>query len=502
MPGFTPGRRWQPPFYPFKKEPIGRRLLAAMERVVKGPMFGCRMCGNCLLQETAFICPMECPKGARNGPCGGSTADHCYVDETRPCIWYKIYERSFEMGRQEKLLEVLPPLDWDKVGTETWGDVIRQVREVGAGKFVSGMLSRDPQKRAIAWDSVFRPVRQPDWWQGDSEYHPPAYDEPVSELERRLRAGEFVVTAEVAPPMTTATGKLCKNIEMVKPYVAAINFTDSPSATPRMSSWACSTLAIQNGAEPVMQIAARDRTRTGLQAEVLGANALGIRNILCLSGDSMKMAPDPRGRMDVIDMDSIQMLWILRRMRDDQTYLDGRKIKYPPQMFLGAAASPFASEPRFQALREHKKVNAGAQFFQTNLVYDLDGMEIWLNELAKRDILDKVYILIGITPLKSLRMAEYMHYQVPGVFIPQNLMARMEAAGDGAKEEGLAIALELIEGVKQRQGVNGIHLMAVGWEEIVPTIVKEADLLPPDFVAPELTDASEISIKSRPASMD
>ncbi|MEJ2710720.1 MAG: methylenetetrahydrofolate reductase C-terminal domain-containing protein [Anaerolineales bacterium] len=502
MPGFTPGRRWQPPFYPFKKEPIGRRLLAAMERVVKGPMFGCRMCGNCLLQETAFICPMECPKGARNGPCGGSTADHCYVDETRPCIWYKIYERSFEMGRQEKLLEVLPPLDWDKVGTETWGDVIRQVREVGAGKFVSGMLSRDPQKRAIAWDSVFRPVRQPDWWQGDSEYHPPAYDEPVSELERRLRAGEFVVTAEVAPPMTTATGKLCKNIEMVKPFVAAINFTDSPSATPRMSSWACSTLAIQNGAEPVMQIAARDRTRTGLQAEVLGANALGIRNILCLSGDSMKMAPDPRGRMDVIDMDSIQMLWILRRMRDDQTYLDGRKIKYPPQMFLGAAASPFASEPRFQALREHKKVNAGAQFFQTNLVYDLDGMEIWLNELAKRDILDKVYILIGITPLKSLRMAEYMHYQVPGVFIPQNLMARMEAAGDGAKEEGLAIALELIEGVKQKQGVNGIHLMAVGWEEIVPTIVKEADLLPPDFVAPELTDASEISIKSRPASMD
>jgi len=500
MPGFTPGRRWQPPFYPFKREPFGSRLLAAVERVVKGPMFGCRMCGNCLLQETAFICPMECPKGARNGPCGGSTPEHCYVDETRPCVWYKIYERSFEMGRQEKLLEVLPPLDWDKVGTETWGDVFRQVREVGTGKFVSGMLSRDPQKRAVAWDSVFRPVRQPDWWQGDSEYHPPAYDEPVSELERRLRAGEFVVTAEVAPPMTTATGKLCSNIEMVKPYVAAINFTDSPSATPRMSSWACSSLAIQNGAEPVMQIAARDRTRTGLQAEVLGANALGVRNMLCLSGDSMKMAPDPRGRMDVIDMDSIQMLWILRRMRDEQTYLDGRKIKYPPQIFLGAAASPFASEPRFQALREHKKINAGAQFFQTNLVYDLDGMEVWLNELAKRDILDKVYILIGITPLKSLRMAEYMHYQVPGVFIPQNLLARMQAAGDGAKEEGLAIALELIEGVKQKQGVNGIHLMAVGWEEIVPTIVKEAGLLPPDFVAPQVAGAGEISVELRKTS--
>jgi methylenetetrahydrofolate reductase (NADPH) len=442
-------------------------------------MFGCRMCGNCLLQETAFICPMECPKGVRNGPCGGSTEEHCYVDETRPCIWYKIYDRAFKMGREEMLLEVLPPLDWDKVGTETWGDVVAQIRKVGAGRFVRGMLSKDPTTRAVTWDSVFRPVRQPDWWQGDAEYHPPAYSEPVSELERRLKAGEFVVTCEVAPPVTTATKKLIQNIEMVKPYVAAINFTDCPSATPRMSSWACSTLAVQNGAEPVMQIAARDRTRVGLQAEVLGANALGVRNILCLSGDSMKMAPEPRGRMDVVDIDSVQMLWILRRMRDEGKYLDGRSMKFPPKYFLGAAASPFASEPRFQAIREHKKINAGAQFFQTNLVYDPDGLEIWLNELAKRNILDKVYVLVGITPLKSLKVAQYMHNEVPGVFIPEKLMKRMEQAGDGAEEEGVQIALELIEAVKDKQGVNGIHLMAVGWEEIVPRIVTEAGLAAP-----------------------
>ena len=442
------------------------------------------MCGNCLLQETAFICSMECPKGARNGPCGGSTSEHCYVDETRPCIWYKIYERSFKLGREEMLLEVLPPLDWDKVGTETWGDVFDQVRKVGTKNVVSGLLTRDPLKRSVTWDSVFRPVRQPDWWQGDSKYHPPAYTEPASELERRLKAGEFVVTAEVAPPVTTATSKLCKNIDLVKPYVAAINFTDAPSATPRMSSWACSALAIQNGAEPVMQIAARDRTRTGLQGEVLGASSLGVRNILCLSGDSMKMAPEPRGRMDVIDLDSIQMLWILRRMRDENRYLDGRNIKFPPKYFLGAAASPFASEPQFQAIREHKKVNAGAQFFQTNLVFDPDGMEIWLNELAKRDILDKVYILIGITPLKTLKMAQYMHNEVPGVFIPEKLLKRMEAAGDGAEEEGIKIALELIEAVKGKQGIHGIHLMAVGWEEIVPRIIREAGLLPKDFTPP------------------
>ena len=490
MPVFTPGRRWQPPYLPFKREPFSKRLLAATERLVKGPLFGCRMCGNCMLQETAFICPMECPKGARNGPCGGSTEEHCYVDETRPCIWYKIYERSFKMGREEKLLEVLPPLDWDKVGTETWGDVIDQLRKVGTRKFVSGLLSRNPVDRTIAWDSVFQPVRQPEWWEGDSQYHPPEYTEPVSELERRLKAGQFVVTAEVAPPLTTATKKLHSNIELVKPYVAAINFTDSPSATPRMSSWACSTMAVQAGAEPVMQIAARDRTRTGLQAEVIGANALGIRNILCLSGDSMKMAPDPRGRMDIIDIDSVQMLWILRRMRDEGKYLDGRNMKFPPKYFLGAAASPFASEPKFQALREHKKVNAGAQFFQTNLVFDLGHMEIWLNELEKRNILDKVYILIGITPLKNLRMAQYMNNEVPGVFIPEKLLQRMEAAGDGAEEEGVKIALELIEGVKALRsssksgGISGIHIMAVGWEEIVPRIVTEAGLLEPGFIQP------------------
>jgi methylenetetrahydrofolate reductase (NADPH) len=407
------------------------------------------------------------------------------VDESRPCIWYEIYDRAFKMGREETLLEVLPPLDWDKVGTETWGDVASQISKVGARKFFSGLMSRDPLNRTIAWDSVFRPVRQPEWWQGDAEYHAPAYTEPVSELERRLKAGEFVVTAEVAPPMTVATKKLVENINLVKSYAAAINFTDCPSATPRMSSWACSTIAVQQGAEPVMQIAARDRTRTGLQAEALGANALGIRNILCLSGDSMVLGPAPHGRMDIIDIDSVQMLWILRRMRDESRYLDGRAIKFPPKYFLGAAASPFASEPRFQAIREHKKINAGAQFFQTNLVYDPDGLDIWLNELAKRNILDKVYILIGVTPLKSLKVAQYMHNEVPGVTIPEKLMKRMEAAGDGAAEEGVQIALELIESIKGKQGVNGIHLMAVGWEDIVPRIVTEAGLLSPDFTVPQ-----------------
>jgi len=376
------------------------------------------------------------------------------------------------------LLEVLPPLDWDKTGTESWGDVYGQAKKVGVKNIISGFTSREEGSVTQTLDSIFQPVRQPDWWQGDSEYHAPKYTEPASELERRLKAGEFVVAAEIAPPISINTKKLKENIELIKPYAVAINFTDNPSATPRMSSLACSKLAVDMGAEPVMQVAARDRTRVGMQSEVIGANALGMRNILCITGDSMALGPTPRGVMNTLDMDSVQMLWILRRMRDEGKYLDGREIKTPPQYFLGAAASPFASNMKFQALREQKKVNAGAQFFQTNVVLDADALDEWLNEIAKRNILDKVYIMIGLTPLKNYKTAAYMNNRVPGVFVPEKVLKRMENAKEkgNEQEEGVQITLELIEKIKTKQGVHGIHLMAVGWEDIVPRIVKEAGL--------------------------
>ena len=485
MSGFTPGRRWQPAYSPFKKETFGDRALQVLEYSVKGPLFGCRMCGNCLLQETAFICPMECPKGLRNGPCGGSTAEYCYVDKTRPCIWYKIYERSFQMGREELLLEVLPPLDWEKVGRDSWSDIFRNAGKIGVKKIASGLLSRSAQTRKQTWDDIFRPVRQPDWWQGDSKYHPPAYSEPASDLERRLVAGEFVVTSEVTPPLSSSTGKLIHNVETIKPYVAALNFTDNQSAIPRMSSWACSQVAMTQNAEPVLQMSARNRSRGSLQSEIIGATALGVRNVLCVTGDSAKLSPSPRDQMDINDLDAIQMLWILRRMRDEGKYLDGREIKYPPKFFLGAAASPFSSNPKFQALREQKKVNAGAQFFQTNLIFDVDGMEIWLNELGKRNVLDKVYILAGVTPIKSLKMAQRLA-EVPGVYLPTEILGRIEAANTSgnAQEEGVQIALELIGRIKtyHMQGIHGIHLMPVGWDEIVPRIVVEAGLLSKDLL--------------------
>jgi methylenetetrahydrofolate reductase (NADPH) len=477
---FTPGRRWQPPFFPFHKEKFGRRTLAKIERWIKGPMFGCRMCGNCLLQETAFICPMECPKGMRNGPCGGSSASRCYVDETRPCIWYRIYERAFRMGREEKLLEVLPPLDWDRVGTETWGSVVRQVRKFGTGAFFRSLFSKDKVKKSFAWESVFRPIRQPEWWQGDSQYHAPGYDEPISELERRLRSGNFIVTTEVSPPLGTSTGKLKRDIEMVRDLVAAVNFTDSASASPRMSSMACCKTATELGADPVLQIAARDKTRSGLQSEIVGANVIGVRNVLCITGDNACIGPSPTSNTNILDVDAVQMLWILRKMRDEGTYLDGRKMKEPPKLFLGAAASPFASEPKFQALREHKKVNAGAQFFQTNLIFDTRRLDLWLEALYARNILDKVYILAGVTPIRSYKMALYLNNKIPGVTVPEEILKKFENAKEETHEElGIGIALKIIDDIKTKQGINGIHLMSVGWESVVPRIVKESGLQHP-----------------------
>jgi methylenetetrahydrofolate reductase (NADPH) len=179
-------------------------------------------------------------------------------------------------------------------------------------------------------------------------------------------------------------------------------------------------------------------------------------------------------------MDAVQMLWILRRMRDEGIYLDGRKMKPPPKLFLGAAASPFASEPKFQALREQKKVHAGAQFFQTNLIYDPEGLDRWLEELYKRDILDKVFILAGVTPIRSRRMAQYLHHTIPGVTVPEKILKQFdEAREDDYEELGVEIALEIIEKIKGKQGIHGLHLMSVGWEAIVPRIIQDAGLILP-----------------------
>ncbi|TNF40906.1 MAG: hypothetical protein EP313_03610 [Bacteroidetes bacterium] len=449
-------------------------MLAVGERVVKGPLFGCRMCGNCLLQETAFICHMACPKGLRNGPCGGVNNGFCYVDPTRRCAWYLIYERSRRMHREHKLLEVLPPVDWDRAGTETWGEVIRTARKAGLRNIFLPSARKGMTFAAALDEKVFRPIRQPDWWRGDSEYHPPVVTEPQSPLEQELRTGRFVITAEVTPPLTAATARLREKIMTVKPFVSAINFTDGSSAVPRMSSAACSAVAASLGADPVMQISARDNNRNSLQSLAIGANALGVYNILCLSGDSPRVGPAPRSNMNVVDIDSVQMLWILRRMRDEGIYLDGREIKNRPKLFPGAAIAPFAQDPVMQAIRIRKKINAGARFLQTNLVFDPDSLDPLLEQLEKMELTGKAYLLVGISPLKSLSLAKYLNNNIPGVTVPDAIMKRMADAGPGLAEESINITVENMKKLMTKPGVSGVHIMPLGWEESLPVIIKRA----------------------------
>ncbi len=484
MPIFSP-RRYQAPFYPARRESWPIRVFTAVERSLKGWLFGCRMCGNCILQETAFICPMTCPKGLRNGLCGGASPDHCEVDPSRPCTWYMIYERAERMGRLDKLLEINAPIDGSRAGRETWLETIKFWRRRQQGPHPLDII-HNRKRFNEEWDQFFYELRQPEWWQGDARYHPPAYREPVSLLEANLRTGNFVLTAEIAPPLDTSHELLNKKVGWLKGYVAAANFTDNASASARMSSVASSKLCLDLGLEPVLQLQARDRSRVVIESDAIGAAGLGIRNVLCLSGDHQSFGPAPMTKPDQFDMDAVQVLWMLRRMRDEGIYLDGRKIKQPPRFFLGAAASPFGAPPKYEAIRAEKKINAGAQFIQTQPIFDYDRLTDWLEALDKRNLLDKVYILAGLTPLKSARAAHFMAEQVPGVVIPSELVKRMDEAGDDPEhqqEQGVAIALEIIEKLKNTPGLSGIHLMAIHWEAVVPRLIEESGLPRPTIQA-------------------
>jgi methylenetetrahydrofolate reductase (NADPH) len=475
---FSP-RRYQAAFRPYRRDQdnLFIRAFTRVECWIKGALFGCRMCGNCLLKQTAFICPMTCPKGLRNGLCGGATPERCEVDPSRPCTWYRIYEKSSKMGREDKLLEVNAPLDGRRVGRETWLDILQLWKSRGKGPRLRDALL-DRKRFSEEWDSLFFDARQPDWWQGDDQYHPPAYDEPASLLEKELRGGGFVVTGEIAPPLGASPEIIQKKADLLRGSVVAANFTDNASASARMSSMASSKICLETGLEPVMQLQARDRSRVVLESDAMGAAGLGIVNLLCLSGDHHSFGPGPVAKPDQFDMDAIQLLWMLRRMRDEGCYLDGRAIKAPPRFFLGAAASPFGAIPEYEAIRAEKKINAGAQFIQTQPIFDHARFVDWLEALDKRNLLGKVHILAGLIPLKSARAAQFMANDVPGVVIPDEMVARMTGAGDkeAQQETGFQIAVEILEKLKGTTGISGTHIMAVHWESIIPRLVEESDL--------------------------
>ncbi len=295
-------------------------------------------------------------------------------------------------------------------------------------------------------------------------------------LEKVLTSGAFAVTAEAGPPKGTNADAVRKKGELLRCCCDAVNVTDNQTAIVRMSSLAGCLILKQMGIEPVMQMVVRDRNRLAIQSDVLGAVALGIGNILCLSGDHQRFGNHPQAK-GVFDIDSIQLIQTLKRMRDEKKFINGEDIAGEVPLFIGAAANPFADPLEYRAARLAKKVKAGADFIQTQAVFDIPRFKRWMDMVNELGLSQQVAILAGIIPMKSVGMARYMKTSVPGIIVPDEVMKRMEQAKN-VKEEGVKITLEVVEQVKQIPGVRGIHIMAVGWEDIVPEIVAKAGLMP------------------------
>jgi len=297
-----------------------------------------------------------------------------------------------------------------------------------------------------------------------------------SNLEKILASGQFAVTAECGPPKGTSAKVIQRKGELLKFHCDALNVTDNQTAIVRMSSLSGCVLLKQMGVEPVMQIVVRDRNRLAIQSDILGAVALGIRNVLCLSGDHQKFGNHP-GAKGVYDIDSMQLIQTLKLMRDEKKFLSGEDISGDVPLFIGAAANPFADPFEFRVVRLAKKVKAGADFIQTQAIFDVPKFARWMEMVRDRGLDKKVHILAGVIPVKSVGMARYMRNNVSGLSVPNELVDRMADAKD-AREEGVNTCLEIIEQIKEIDGVHGVHIMAVAWEDIVPAIVEKAGLMP------------------------
>ena len=299
-----------------------------------------------------------------------------------------------------------------------------------------------------------------------------------SNLEKILKAGHFAFTGELGPPRGTNAEEVKEKAQHLKGNVDAVNITDNQTAMVRMSSWAASLILIHEGLEPNFQMVCRDRNRLAMQSDILGACAHGIRNMLCLSGDHCMFGDHPAAK-GVFDIDSMQLIHMVKQMRDEGKFQGGADIEDPPKIFIGAAANPFADPFEWRVHRLAKKINAGVDFIQTQCIYNMEKFREWIKQANDMGLTEKVYILAGVTPMKSVGMAKYMKSKVPGMDVPDEVIERLQGAGKGkVADEGIKFACEQIEEFKEMKGVAGVHLMAIEWEHKVPEIAELAKVLP------------------------
>lgn len=303
-------------------------------------------------------------------------------------------------------------------------------------------------------------------------------EKPISRLQEILAKGEFAVTAECGPPRGANPEVIRKKGDVLNGYVDAVNVTDNQTAIVRMSSIAACAHLLEMGLEPVMQMVVRDRNRIALQSDIMGAYSLGIKNILCLSGDHQSFGSQPDA-LNVFDIDSMNLIRTVQTMREQGKDMSGFELNEPPAMFIGAVANPFADPFEYRVIRLAKKIDAGADFIQTQCIYNMDRFKEWMKMAKEEGLTEKVHILGGVTPLKSVGMAKFMNNKVAGMDVPEAVIKRMAGVPkEKAVEEGLKICLETIAELRDIEGVHGVHIMAIEWENIVGKIVESAGLMP------------------------
>ena len=300
----------------------------------------------------------------------------------------------------------------------------------------------------------------------------------ASRLEKVLASGAFAVTSECGPPRGSDPEVIRKKGEYLKGVVDAINVTDNQTSVVRMSSIASCVILREMGFDPIVQMTTRDRNRIALQSDILGAGALGMNNILCLSGDHQRFGDHPSAK-NVYDIDSIQLIQTVHRMREEGKFINGQEIKVAPKFFIGAAENPFADPFEIRVPRLAKKAVAGVDFIQTQCIYNLEKFRLWMKGVVERGLHQKVKILAGVTPMKTVGMARYMKASVPGMDVPDAIIDRLKGAAKGkVGEEGIKICVETIQQLREMEGVAGVHIMAIEWEEKVKEIAEAAGLLP------------------------
>jgi len=427
---------------------IGSDRLAAvlrpLERQAKGLLFDCRMCGQCVLSATGMACPMNCPKEMRNGPCGGVRPDGgCEVKPDMRCVWIEATEgtRRIAPDRRAHPTPLLPAVDQRKRGSSTWIQVIHGRSE-----------------------AAFQPPV--------GERTTPEAEE--SPFEQACRSGNFIVTAEIAPPDSADPAVLLSRAERLRGLVDALNITDGAGGNCHMSSAAASAILAARGLNPVYQVACRDRNRIAIQGDILGAAALGVKNILCLTGDDVSQGDQPQAR-PVFDLDAVSLLHIARGMVDRGEFASGRKLETPPRLFIGATANPFVPPYRDRIANLEKKIVAGARFIQTQFCFDVPMLADFMTELRAHGLHRRARIIVGVGTLSTARAMRRMATHVPGVHIPEDTLRRIDAAAD-QRAEGKRVCIEIIRAIRSIEGVAGVHLMCHRNDEVLAEIIAESGI--------------------------